>query len=118
MTWEQKLVAMKVLCGEVSLEMRKPGDWYVRVRCREVKYGDVLESTGGNGATPEEAVNDDWRELVEELSADRFIVINAYGGSERRAVRWNGFMWETLSETQQKIIADRVRLAYRIGAGR
>jgi hypothetical protein len=41
--------------------------------------------------TPEEAVNDDWRQLVEFLPNDRRIFIDNPGG--RKYVRWNGFMW-------------------------
>jgi hypothetical protein len=48
MTWEQKLLAMQALT-EVSLKMRKPGDWYVDARGRRVKAGVMSHGIYGNG---------------------------------------------------------------------
>jgi hypothetical protein len=92
MTWEQKLAAIQAL-GEAHLCMRRPGDWYVSQSRTEVKErgSSVLSSAFGNGATPEEAVLDHWRQLA-EVGPTFIVVIDAYS-ERRRHVRWNGYMW-------------------------
>src|SRR3990167_8513124 len=95
MTWEQKLAAFQALT-EHSLRMRAPGDWYVEGSV-EVKEGCILAGTYGNGRTPEAAVEDHWRQLVEELPREKYLVIRAYRDT-RRAVRWNGYMWADVRE--------------------
>lgn len=95
MTWEQKLAAFQAL-GEVSLKMRAPGDWYVSSRV-EVKQGSMLAGTYGNGPTPEAAVLDHWRQLVDELPPREYLVTDAYRPN-RKAVKWNGFMWQEVHE--------------------
>lgn len=98
MTWEQKFAAMAALCGwpAVSLRMRKPGDWYVEARGREVSTGrGTLSGRYGNGHSPEAAILDDWCQVVEQLGAEECIVINSGLENERR-VRWNGYMWESV----------------------
>lgn len=96
MTWEQKLQACKALKEEISLKMRKPGDWYVSQGI-ECKDGPFLKSKYGNGTTPQEAVENHWIELT-VLQPDQYLVI---GGNkpDRRCVRWNGFMWEDIDES-------------------
>lgn len=97
MNWEEKLAAIKSIDGSVSLVMRKPGDWYVSTHA-EVTGGElhsVLSSPYGNGRTPQAAVEDHWRQLVDELPQDQYIVLNAMQ-SNRRHVRWNGHMWADL----------------------
>lgn len=94
MNWEQKLQAMKALCGDFSvcLMMRCPGNWYVSARGRECYDGVILRGNYGNGRTPAEAVENDWRECVEELPSDQCLMIN-YKQPNQRKVRWNGYMW-------------------------
>ena len=94
MNWEQKLEALNAL-AECSLKMRKPGDWYVG-HSVEVKVGAILEGRYGNGETPQDAVEDSWRKLT-ELNPGEYLVTRAYSGS-RKAVRWNGYMWESVDE--------------------
>ncbi len=96
MTWEQKLQACQALC-EHTLRMRKPGDWYVDGSV-DVKRRSCLEARFGNGRTPEEAVEDHWKQLT-ELEPGQYLVIKAYG-EDRQAVEWNGFMWTTVRERQ------------------
>ncbi len=84
LTYEQKLAALKAI-SDVCLRMRDPGNWYVDARERECREGSALVGKYGNGATPQEAVNDDW----EQISNHPKVVI---GGE--RTVRWNGFMWQ------------------------
>jgi hypothetical protein len=95
--WEQKLMALKAL-AETHLEMRRPGDWYVSAPGRGV-CGDGLEvGAYGNGATPQEAVEDDWKQVAEHLPLNKHIKISKspYGPGDIRRVRWNGFMWQDL----------------------
>lgn len=94
MNWEQKMQALQAL-GEVSLRMRKPGDWYVASHT-EVKDGPILKSDHGNGATPQDAIEDEWMKKVTNLGS-KVLIIDA-GRSCRRAVRWNGFMWQNIVE--------------------
>ena len=95
MTWEQMLEACETL-GEVSLKMRKCGDWYV-CQLVEVKDGMVLRSKCGNGITPEQAVKNHWKVLT-KLKSHEYIVLNAMDLKTRRAVKWNGFMWALVEE--------------------
>jgi hypothetical protein len=80
--------------------MRKPGDWYVEQRV-EVRKGSVLEGRYGNGPDPEAAVLEHWQELT-ELGADEYLVARAYG-DDRKAVRWNGFMWDHVQEKPRAV---------------
>lgn len=93
MTYEQKLAALKALTP-THLEMREPGNWYVSAYARECRLNTHgLIGHYGNGKTPEDAINDDW----EQISTNPRVIINAMSPDNRREVRWNGFMWETLS---------------------
>jgi hypothetical protein len=89
--WQNQLAACQALGPRCSLNMRKPGDWYVSQPSVEVATNGMLEGRYGNGRDPEEAVHDHWRKLT-TLKGDERVVLNAMTGS-RREVRWNGFMW-------------------------
>lgn len=91
MNWEQKLQALQALC-DVSLKMRKPGDWYVSSNMSIAGDG-FLRSNYGNGQTPESAVNNHWENYTTLLSPESYIAVNQTFGP-RKQVRWNGFMWE------------------------
>lgn len=94
MSWEQKLEAMIRLCGarNVSLRMREPGDWYVEVEGRYIGGNGILQGACGNGSTPQQAVEDDWKKYVIDIGDDFYIV-----APNKLAYRWNGFMWKNLS---------------------
>lgn len=96
MTWEQKLKALEAIAPAVNLCMRYPGDWHVGGMRWEIKRGSMLSSPTQRGATPEEAVEMAWKQFT-ELKPGEYLVLNAYA-RERRCVRWNGFMWEEVSE--------------------
>ena len=98
MTWEEKLEACNALarCG---LSMRKPGDWYVYQSGVELKRGCMLGGGGGNGTTPELAVLDHW-EGHTNLQPGEYLVIGAMTPN-RRAVKWNGYMWATVDEPKK-----------------
>lgn len=71
--------------------------WYVSQRVEvKSKSGGTLVTISGNGETPEEAIEDHWKKLV-ELGSDEYIVVNA-GDNDRQAVQWNGFMWKKVTE--------------------
>lgn len=95
LTYEQKLQAAMAI-APCELIMRKPGDWYVQ-QSVEVKNGSVLESRYGNGETPQLAIEDHWRALT-DLKLPEYLVIGAFTDGERKAVRWNGFMWADVQE--------------------
>lgn len=90
MTWEQKFAALQSI-ADTSLRMRKPGDWYVSATGRGIAGDGFVLGAYGNGKTPEEAIEDDFRQLAEFLPSDRYVVVER--GGERRQFRWTGFMW-------------------------
>ena len=93
MDWQQKLEACQAM-GDISLKMRKPGDWYVNHSGVERREGSCLSSGCVTGAkTPEDAVNQHWLWLT---CPGYYLVQNAF--SNRRAFRWNGFMWKEIEE--------------------
>jgi hypothetical protein len=95
MNWEQKLQALNAL-AQCKLIMRKPGDWYVS-QSVEVKDGNILCGSYGNGETPDVAVDDHWQVLT-NLHPEQCLVTCAYG-EKRKAVRWTGFMWDRVDES-------------------
>lgn len=102
MNWETKLQALKAFAPH-HLEMRKPGDWYVCSNVEIVSDG-VLIGEYGNGTTPEEAVADHWRRLVDDLPLDKYL----RGGTPGHTTyaKWNGFMWADASHMRkQKSVA-------------
>jgi hypothetical protein len=94
LTWEQKAAALDTL-GNIEIKMRRPGDWFCAQSGVSVADGHFLYGGCGNGATPQEAIEDLWRYLVDDLLANRYVAI---GGMDiTRRVRWNGFMWQDVT---------------------
>ena len=100
MTWEQKLYACNAL-APCAMMMRGPGDWYVSQCSVEVSQGGMMVSPSGNGKIPEYAVHDHWQQLT-NLKPGEYLVIDAMAGPRRRAVKWNGFMWQGVEENLRK----------------
>lgn len=98
MDWEQKAAALNAL-AEIELKIRKPGDWYV-MQTLDVKEEHVMRSVCGNGTTPETAILSHWRQAVDEIG--EFYLVARPKGYPRRAVRWNGFMWEDVHEPNRE----------------
>ena len=98
MNWEQKLAALQSLT-ETCLLMRAPGTWYVSATGREVVEGGghFLCSAYGNGRTPEEAVNDDFRKIAESEAPLK--VGDAYW-------QWAGFMWKQITRQMACILSE------------
>jgi len=101
MTWEEKFAALGALAGgwDCALHMRHPGNWYVHLRSVDIGGHGLLGAVVGNGDSPATAVEDCWTTAT-TLPQDQYIVIHAMR-DRRRAVRWNGFMWETVNEKEQ-----------------
>lgn len=97
MNWEQKIQALQSLSG-ISLKMRKPGDWYVHFDSLvEIAEGYMLCSpTQLDCATPEEAVEQCWKQYT-ELDHDNYYIAKDAGYSYRKNYKWNGFMWQVLN---------------------
>lgn len=99
--WQQKAAALAAL-AELSIKCRKAGDWYVSQNV-EIKDNSVLRGEYGNGSTPQEAIEDHWQRLVTNLEkSPLYLVARAGGGEDRRAVRWNGFMWQDVPEPKRE----------------
>lgn len=98
MHWQEKAAALDAL-AEISLKVRGPGDWYVSQDV-QIKDDCVLRGEYGNGATPEDAVLDHWKRLVEDIGG--LYLIARTKADNRRAVRWNGFMWTDVPEPKRE----------------
>lgn len=91
LTWEQKLHALQALC-ETSLRMRAPGNWYVNAIGRSMtKLDGFLVGKYGNGKTPQEAIEDDWRQIA-LAGPEWLVIVDKHDG--QRAFQWNGWMWD------------------------
>lgn len=100
LTWEQKLVALNVL-AKCTLEMRKPGDWWVYQQV-EKKVGTVLEAIFGEGIGPEEAVEWHWKQMTQDVKEGEYLVTYGMDREKRKAHKWNGFMWEPVDEKRMQ----------------
>lgn len=96
MTWTQKALALQALVGwyNFSLKLRENESWYVEHTGLGRKEGCCLSGGCQNGKTPNEAVEQCWRWATDP---DYYLVLNATS-KNRRAVRWNGFVWEDVVE--------------------
>ena len=98
MTWEQKLAALNAIADH-ALIMRSPGDWYVSARI-EIGGRGLLVGAFGNGKSPQDAVEDHWRQLVDEIDENGDYLIGGNPG-HTKVVRWNGFMWADASHLRK-----------------
>ena len=89
-TWEDRLAAMQALT-ECSLRMRSPGNWYVETSV-EIGDGAILSSAYGNGETPEQAVEQTWKNVT-TLRDDQYLAVRRHG--ERLNAMWDGDAWKT-----------------------
>ena len=99
MNWQEKLHALNAI-ADVSLRMRKPGDWYVDQSVEIGGMNCLLLGDYGNGVSPEEAVQAHWQRLVVDLKPKEYLVIHA-GTEYRKHFRWNDFMWKELQVEKQ-----------------
>jgi hypothetical protein len=94
MDWQQKAAVLNAI-AQIKICMRRPQDWYID-QSVEVGGDGLLSGLYGNGTTPQAALEDHWRVLVDELKPGFYLVIQAFSPDKCRHVRWNGFMWEDL----------------------
>lgn len=97
MNWTQKLKAIQAIgrYNEVSLRMRDDYSWYVASVEVDRKEGNVLSSGLQKGNNPEEAV-EQWWDWATDL---KFYLVTRQSGKDRRAFKWNGFMWQDVEES-------------------
>ena len=105
MDWQQKAEALASLT-ELSIKFRERENrigsaepWYVSQKI-DIKDGGCLVGSYGNGNTPQEAIEDHWEVLTTKLNRDQYIVVRGLS-DERKAVRWNGFMWADVPEPKR-----------------
>ena len=96
MDWQQKALALQLLVGwqNFSIKMRGVKNWYVQTKGLERKEKSILSSGRTNGITPQDAVEQCWEWAT---GSEHYLIVNAYQPA-RRAVKWNGFMWEDVTE--------------------
>ena len=88
LTTHQKAVALEAL-SEISLCLDSESQWYVSQDV-ENAHGGVLTSVTGRGDSPEDAIEDHWKQVTRPDKGR--IVLDAYK-STRRYAEWNGYMW-------------------------
>lgn len=94
LTPDLKARAMNAL-GRLTVQPVANG-WSAHCSRVEVRRRGFLASAVGFGHTPDAAIEALWRHLVDEIDGE-YLVIEAMT-DKRRAVRWNGFMWESATE--------------------
>lgn len=97
LTWKQKAFAIQSLVGwgKFALKLRDDSSWYTQHGIERVEKS-VLSSGCESGETPEDAINQLWSWATD---LNYHLVVGAFT-SERKAVRWNGFMWENVKEEE------------------
>ena len=91
MTWQQKAQAIMALVGwqDFSLHLREDGTWYVLTGASR-REGIMLSSGYDIEPTPEKAIEHYW----DWLTDTKYYVVLKASSPDRRAVKWNGFMWQ------------------------
>lgn len=96
MDWQQKAEALAGL-SELTIKFRERQwrignrhPWYVSQNI-EIKESHTLLGAHGDGATPQEAIEDHWRQYVDDLKPEYSIRVQQ--SEFIRYVRWSGFMW-------------------------
>lgn len=96
MTWEQKFAALGALGGDISLQMRSPGNWYVTNGFERVE--DAFLSGGLiQEPTPEQAVEKYWEWATQD---SKYKILFVWGA--KKYFQWNGYMWRNVTETMPK----------------
>lgn len=84
-------MALRAL-GELALNVRADGTWYVNLPHVEIKNGAMLTTPTQTAPSPQKAIAEAWNTYSTGL------VIVQHPGQPRRALRWNGFMWADVVE--------------------
>ncbi len=93
MDWQDKAIALNDL-NPISLTLNAHCQWVVGHRDLVEIGGDgfLTGGTHGRGQTPQEAIADHWKRVVEDLPSDRHLVISRAG--QRHRFQWSQFMWQ------------------------
>ncbi len=96
LNWTQKFKAIVAVSRyrEASLRMRDDCSWYVSSMGVDRKEGGMLSGGCQSGISPEDAVEQWWSWATDP----KYYLITRGTDDKRRAVRWNGFMWEDVNE--------------------
>lgn len=92
LTVDQKFEILQQI-SDLSLKMRSPGSWYVDCPKRYIGGDGFLRGAFGNGKTPQEAIENDFSQIVTYLPNDRYIVIDDSVG-KRKNYKFNGYIWK------------------------
>jgi len=98
MDWQEKAKALHAL-ADLSVVPRSAGNWYVS-QGTEIGGDGFLRDYYGEGSTPQAAIVDHWRQLVDELPPASYIVVHRSG--RRLHFRWSKFMWALLPNDQEE----------------
>lgn len=96
LTANQQFKALKALADDAYLSMDLDGSWFVNLPHVEIKHGSILSGFGEHKETPEGAIASCFAELT-RLPIDQYVVIDSMS-KDRKAFRWNDFMWEQVKE--------------------
>jgi len=101
MNWQQKALALHSLSGtfNFSLHLREDGTWFVNLTGIERKEGRCLSSGCQVAKTPEQAIEGCWAWATES----GYYLVKGASSDDRRAFKWNGFMWEEIEEENSEI---------------
>jgi hypothetical protein len=96
--WVEKFKAIRALSPlDTGLFMRNDGSWYFLQHGVERKEGGCSSSGYEAGSCPEQATHQRWAWLT---NPKYYLVLNS-SRENRRAVRWNSFMWEDVVEEKR-----------------
>ena len=92
---QQKAQALNAL-AQISLVLTTDNKWVIKQDV-EIKDGSILKSERGEpDDCPLKTIDKHWNKLT-RLEPHQYLVTNAYG-KKRKAIRWNGFMWQPIEE--------------------
>ncbi len=95
LTSDQKFEILQQI-SPLSLRMRSVGSWYVDCPRRYIGGDGLMRGSFGNGKTPQEAIDDDFSQIVTYLPNDRYIMVEDNYG-KRKNYRFNGYMWKEVT---------------------
>ena len=89
---------LSALTDDISIRRSINKRWYISMGKVEIKQGGVLSSgPSALDGSPDEAIASafDYYTSLPNKNGE-CVVINAYGGNNRRELLWNGHMWKDL----------------------
>lgn len=95
---QQKMAAIKSIAPNSVITWLSRDKWHCSVPSVEVHTRSTLRSCGGWGPSVEEAINNCWKHMT-VIQDDEYLVARAMT-PQRRAFRWNEFMWQEVEEVK------------------